>query len=42
MEPSSPGHPSSEVGCTQAVRHVEVPGAHHGDFPYRKGGKAWY
>jgi hypothetical protein len=33
---------SSEIGCTQAVRYIEVPGAYHGDVPYTKGEKAWF
>jgi len=33
---------SSEIGCTQAVRYIEVPGAFHGDVPYTKGEKAWF
>ncbi len=36
------GYFSSEIGCTQAVRYIEVPGAFHGDVPYVKGQKAWY
>jgi hypothetical protein len=33
---------SSEIGCTKAVRYIEVPGAYHGDVPYKKGDPAWY
>lgn len=33
---------SSEIGCTQALRYVEVPGAFHGDVPYKKGDRAWF
>jgi Gluconate 2-dehydrogenase subunit 3 len=33
---------SSEIGCTQAVRYIEVPGAFHGDIAYKKGDRAWY
>jgi len=33
---------SSEIGCTQAVRYIEVPGAYHGDIAYKKGDHAWY
>jgi hypothetical protein len=33
---------SSEIGCTQAVRYIEVPGAYHGDIAYKKGDRAWY
>lgn len=36
------GYFSSEIGCTQAVRYVEVPGAFHGDVPYKKGDPAWF
>jgi len=36
------GYFSSEIGCTQAVRYIEVPGAYHGDVPYKKGDPAWY
>jgi Gluconate 2-dehydrogenase subunit 3 len=36
------GYFSSEVGCTKAIRYVEVPGAFHGDIPYKKGDPAWY
>jgi hypothetical protein len=35
-------HFSSEIGCTRAVRKIEVPGAYHGNIPYRKGDQAWY
>lgn len=31
------GYFSSEIGCTKAVRYIEVPGAYHGDVPYKKG-----
>lgn len=33
---------SSEIGCTQAVRYIEVPGSFNGNYPYRKGDRAWY
>jgi hypothetical protein len=36
------GYYSSEIGCTQAVKFVEVPGAYHGDYPYKKGDRAWF
>ena len=36
------GYFSSEIGATQAVRYIEVPGAYHGDYPYKKGDRAWY
>jgi hypothetical protein len=35
------GYFTSEVGCTQALRYVAIPGAYHGDVPYTKGDKAW-
>ncbi|HEY1848538.1 MAG TPA: gluconate 2-dehydrogenase subunit 3 family protein [Opitutaceae bacterium] len=36
------GFYSSEIGATKAVKYVEVPGAFHGDYPYKKGDRAWY
>jgi len=36
------GYFSSEVGCTQALRYVESPGAYHGDVPYAKGDRIWF
>jgi hypothetical protein len=36
------GYFTSEIGCTQALRYVEVPGAFHGDVPYKKGEHAWF
>jgi hypothetical protein len=36
------GYFSSEIGCTQALRYIEVPGAFHGDVPYKKGDRAWF
>jgi hypothetical protein len=36
------GYFTSEIGCTQAVKYVEVPGAYHGDIPYKKGDRAWF
>jgi hypothetical protein len=35
------GYFTSEVGCTKALRYVPVPGKYDGDFPYKKGDKAW-
>ena len=32
---------SSEMGMTQTLRHVAVPGKYDGAFPYAKGDKAW-
>lgn len=36
------GYFSSEIGCTQALRYTEVPGAYHGDVPYQTGDRGWY
>jgi hypothetical protein len=36
------GYFSSEIGATQAVKYIEVPGAYHGDVPYKKGDRAWF
>jgi Gluconate 2-dehydrogenase subunit 3 len=36
------GYFSSEIGCTQAVTYLEVPGAYHGDVPFKKGDREWY
>jgi hypothetical protein len=36
------GYFSSEIGCTQALRYVEAPGAYRGDVPYHKGERAWF
>jgi hypothetical protein len=33
---------SSEIGCTKAVRYIEVPGSFNGNAPYTKGEKAWF
>jgi len=35
------GYFTSEVGCTQALRYVPVPGRFDGNIPYKKGDKAW-
>jgi len=32
---------TSEVGATQALRYLPVPGKYDGNFPYKKGDKAW-
>ncbi|GAB2688847.1 gluconate 2-dehydrogenase subunit 3 family protein [Mucilaginibacter koreensis] len=32
---------TSEVGCTQALRYVPVPGKFDGNYPYKKGDKAF-
>ena len=36
------GYFSSEIGCTQSLRYIEVPGSFNGNYPYKKGDKAWY
>jgi glucoside 3-dehydrogenase (cytochrome c) hitch-hiker subunit len=36
------GYFTSEVGCTKALRFVEVPGAYRGNEPYKKGDRAWF
>ena len=36
------GYFTSEAGCTQAIRYLEVPGSFSGDVPYKKGDRAWY
>ena len=36
------GYYSSVIGCTQALRYIEVPGSFNGSYPYKKGDKAWY
>lgn len=35
------GYFTSEIGCTQAMRYVPVPGKFIGDYPYKKGDKAF-
>lgn len=32
---------TSELGATQALRYVQIPGSYDGDYPYKKGDKAW-
>lgn len=32
---------TSKVGATEALRHVAIPGRYDGEFPYKKGDKAW-
>lgn len=32
---------TSEIGCKQALRHVAVPGKYDGNYPYKKGDRAW-
>ena len=36
------GYFSSEIGCTQAVRFIEVPGTYDGNAPYKKGDRVWF
>ena len=35
------GYFSSEIGATQALRYVAVPGKYEGCIPYKKGDRAW-
>ncbi len=35
------GYFTSEIGCTQALRYVPVPGKYDGNFPYKKGDRAF-
>ena|SRR5256714_454702 len=35
------GYFTSEVGATQALRYVDIPGKYEGCIPYKKGDKAW-
>ena len=35
------GYFTSEIGCTQARRYIETPGKYDGNYPYKKGDKAW-
>lgn len=35
------GYFTSEIGATQALRMVEIPGRYDGCMPYQKGDKAW-
>ena len=32
---------TSEVGMKQALRYVKIPGKFDGNYPYKKGDKAW-
>lgn len=32
---------TSELGATKALRYVQIPGKYVGDYPYKKGDKAW-
>ncbi|MCA5004601.1 gluconate 2-dehydrogenase subunit 3 family protein [Sphingobacterium bovistauri] len=33
---------NSELGLTKALRYVKIPGKYDGDYPYKKGDKAFY
>jgi archaellum component FlaD/FlaE len=35
------GYFTSEVGATKALRYLPVPGKYDGNFPYKKGDRAW-
>ena len=35
------GYFTSEVGATKALRYLPVPGKYIGDYPYKKGDRAW-
>lgn len=35
------GYFTSKEGATQALRYIAVPGKYTGDYPYKKGDKAW-
>jgi hypothetical protein len=35
------GYFTSEVGATKALRYLPVPGKYVGDYPYKKGDRAW-
>ncbi|HEX7756009.1 MAG TPA: gluconate 2-dehydrogenase subunit 3 family protein [Niabella sp.] len=35
------GYFSSDIGMTRALRYVETPGRYDGNYPYKKGDKAW-
>lgn len=35
------GYFNSEIGATQTLRYVAVPGRYEGDVPYKKGDRAW-
>ena len=36
------GYFTSEIGATQTLRFVEVPGSFDGNAPYKKGDRAWF
>ena len=33
---------TSQTGATKVLRHIAIPGRYDGDFPYKKGDKAWF
>ena len=35
------GYFTSEIGATKALSYVESPGKYEGNYPYKKGDKAW-
>lgn len=35
------GYFTSELGATKALRYVQIPGRYDGDYPYKKGDRAW-
>ncbi|WP_299291889.1 gluconate 2-dehydrogenase subunit 3 family protein [uncultured Mucilaginibacter sp.] len=35
------GYFTSEVGATKALRYMPIPGKYDGNYPYKKGDKAW-
>ena len=35
------GYFTSEIGATQALRYVAIPGKYEGCVPYKKGDRAW-
>ena len=35
------GYFTSEQGATKALRYVQIPGRYDGDYPYKKGDRAW-
>jgi hypothetical protein len=35
------GYFTSEVGATKALRYIPVPGKYDGNYPYKKGDRAW-
>jgi hypothetical protein len=35
------GYFTSEVGATKALRYLPIPGKYDGNYPYKKGDRAW-